>query len=118
MLLLLAYLVVLYCTWSYTVPGAGMTFTQEELRDLISRADIKVSERGRLYAFVNTCFPVAQQATTGVPPKYAVATLLGYFRLPAGKLVARLLLLWVQRMLALSDKMPRIGSGRKWTKHI
>ena len=71
-----------------------MSYTQAALRDLIDEAAISGIEKGRLYAFVDTRFPAAEQATIGVPPTQAVAELQGYLSLPAGKLVARFFLMF------------------------
>ena len=75
-----------------------MSYTQAALRDLIDEAAISGPavpiEKGRLYAFVDTRFPAAEQATIGVPPTQAVAELQGYLSLPAGKLVARFFLMF------------------------
>ncbi len=84
MLILLAYLVILGCTWCCR----NWFYTSSTAKSYIQAA-ISDPEKGRLYAFVNTYFPVAKQATIGVPPAVAVATLQGYLSLSAGKLTVR-----------------------------
>ncbi|BDA45765.1 hypothetical protein COCOBI_07-5520 [Coccomyxa sp. Obi] len=61
-----------------------MAFTQEELLEFVGQANISAEERGRLYAFINTSFHIAEKATNRVPAADVVVTLQGYLSLPAG----------------------------------